>query len=387
VTDVIFSAFDERTGPVAIYSTIKDPILTKKIAVKSIISTLTSVKSFVSGRVQGEAIIPFPDEDKSAFIFYATLDQKTEGGEHRVISLSAVVENEKGNSLYSKATVLSQVAAQIKDLLNSEFTFGQPITENLTRELNLWGSITEKEENVFIAEREVESGLQSLLDLFSIKKRLRNCEDPLVHLFFGLLGKIPIVLIGPNIEILLEITNLLKDFIPEKELNVSRSIDLNAKSQIMTSKIPRADIVLLDEAEDKKKQFYKDPVITIRIGRDPRFINYNPPKAYLKTLERIFRKTREFEDELAASHYLQGEILAFSTKLQNLKEYCLTGRQINVKEIARNLSVDENYIRSLAEALRTRMEVSADELNNLFLDGEKFEKIEIRSPNNIGYIR
>ena len=106
MADVIFSAFDERAGPIAIYSTINDPVLTKKIAVKSIVSTLTSVRTSSSERLEGEAIIPFPNENRIAFIFYTSLDQKTEGGEYRVISLSAVVPNEKKTGLYSNATVV-----------------------------------------------------------------------------------------------------------------------------------------------------------------------------------------------------------------------------------------------------------------------------------------
>jgi hypothetical protein len=107
MADVIFSAFDERAGPVAIFSTFKDPVLTKKIAVKSIVSTLTSVRSSASERLEGEAIIPFPNENLIAFIFYTSLDQRTEGGEFRVISLSAVVSNERKTGLYANATVLS----------------------------------------------------------------------------------------------------------------------------------------------------------------------------------------------------------------------------------------------------------------------------------------
>jgi hypothetical protein len=63
MADVVFSAFDERAGPIAVFATIKDPVVSKKIAVKSIVSTLTSIRSNTSENMEGEAIIPFPDEN------------------------------------------------------------------------------------------------------------------------------------------------------------------------------------------------------------------------------------------------------------------------------------------------------------------------------------
>ncbi|MFX0149531.1 MAG: hypothetical protein ACFFAJ_02010, partial [Candidatus Hodarchaeota archaeon] len=165
MADVIFSAFDERAGPMAIFSTIRDEVLTKKIAVKSIVSTLTSVRTSTSERLEGEAIIPFPDENRIAFIFYSSLDQKTESGENRVISLSAVVSNEKKTGLYSKATVLSQAAAEIKEALNTGYIFGQALPNDLVRKLEDWGRITEVEEEAIIAEKEIKFGLRGLFEL------------------------------------------------------------------------------------------------------------------------------------------------------------------------------------------------------------------------------
>ena len=117
MVDVVFSIFDERAGPTAVFSTISDSILTKKVAVKSIVSTLTSVRTSSSEKLEGEAIIPFPDEKKIAFIFYASLNQKTEGGENRVITLCAVTSDEDKTTIYSNVTNLSQSAVEIKNLL------------------------------------------------------------------------------------------------------------------------------------------------------------------------------------------------------------------------------------------------------------------------------
>ena len=387
MADVIFSAFDERAGPVAIFSTFRDPVLTKKIAVKSIVSTLTSVRSSASERLEGEAIIPFPNENLIAFIFYTSLDQRTEGGEYRVISLSAVVSNERKTGLYANATVLSEAALEIKEALNSDYVFGTPLSNELASKLEGWGRLTETQELAVIAEKEVKFGLHSLFELFPVKKGLRSYSDPLDPLFLGVLMKIPVVMVGPNIEFLLEVADLLREFMPDEELDVRLSIALEYKSQAVASKIPRADIILLDEKQDKRKNFYRDPVINVAVGRESRFINYSFPEKASRAFEKMLKKAREIPDEMVANHYLEGEILSFNTKLANLKDYCLSGRNVKIREIAKTFNVSESYILLLAEALRVRKAVSAQELNRMFIDAPKFERMDLRSPKNIGFIR
>jgi hypothetical protein len=201
--DVVFAAFDERVGPVAVYSTINDPIMTKKIAVQSIVSTLTSVKTSGTEKLEGEGIIPFPDENKVAFIFYTSLDQKTEGGENRVISISAIVENENKSLLYSQATVLSQEASKLKISLNKHYKYGEKLSNTLIKQFKDWGQMTSSSEKEIIAEKHIDFNINSLLDLFPAKQSLRKYEDPLVHLFLGVFIKLPVVLVGPNVEFLL----------------------------------------------------------------------------------------------------------------------------------------------------------------------------------------
>ena len=387
MADVVFSAFDERAGPVAIFSTIQDPVLTKKIAVKSIVSTLTSVRTSSSERLEGEAIIPFPNENRIAFIFYTSLDQKTEGGEYRVISLSAVVDNQKKSGLYSNATILSQAAGEIKNALNLDYKFGQPLSSELSARLKGWGELTKTQEMAIIAEREIKFGLRSLFEVFPVKSGFRSYDDPLVPVFVGALFKIPVVLIGPNVEFLLEIADIIRSFMPEEELDVRLTIPLDYKSQAVASKIPRADMILLNEEQDKRKDFYRDPAVTAGIGKESKFVNYSPPDKAYKIVERILKKAREFSDEMVANHYLAGEILSYFTKLDHLKDYCLTGREARIKDIARNFDVEDDYIITLAEGLRTRMEASEEALNKMLQDGPTFPKMDIRSQKNIGFIR
>ncbi|MHA1970171.1 MAG: hypothetical protein ACW964_20555 [Candidatus Hodarchaeales archaeon] len=211
---------------------------------------MTSVRSSASERLEGEAIIPFPDEKKLAFIFYSSLDQKTEGGENRVISLSGVVETDKKSTLYSNATELSQQAVQIKDSLNQQYVYGQNLSAHLTQQLKDWGTIAEIQETGIIAEKEVTFGIRGLFELFPAKRSLRSYEDPLVPLFFGLFAKIPVLLVGPNVEFLLEIADLIRGYMPNEELDVRLTITLHTQSRhhSISYGIPRADLILLNES-------------------------------------------------------------------------------------------------------------------------------------------
>ena len=386
--DVVFSAFDERVGPVAVYSTINDPIITKKIAVKSIVSTLTSVKTSATEKLEGEAIIPFPDENKLAFIFYTSLDQMTEGGENRVISLSAIVENEHKSLLYSQATVLSQGASNLKKTLNDVYKFGEKLPSSLIKQFEDWVQMTGTVETEIIAEKQIAFNIHSLLDLFPSKQSLRKYEDPLVHLFLGIFIKLPVVLVGPNVEFLLEIADVLRGYLPNEELDVRLAISLHVESlhHAISYGIPRADLVLLNEEQYSKALFYREPVIIVRIGRESRYDNYHPPSKAVSFIEELMKKIRGFKDETVCNLYLQGEFMSFSNKMTILKDFCNAGKQDSLKELSNKLGVKEAYLITLAEALRVQEAVTSDAINSMFMGKTKFPKMDTLNPLSVGII-
>ncbi len=386
---VVFSVFDEREGPIVVYSTIKDPIITKKIAVKSIVSTLTSVKTSATEKLEGEAIIPFPDENKLAFIFYTSLDQKTEGGENRVISLSAIVENEHNSVLYSKATLLSQKASELKISLNKDYKYGQQLSSDLIKEFEAWGQIVTSTAVDITAEKQISFTILSLFDLFPIQKSLRKYEDPLVPLFLGLFVKVPVVLVGPNIEFLLEIADLLRGYLPNEELDVRLAINLHAESQNQAQSygIPRAHLVLLNEEQYRRAIFYREPVIILRIGRNSSYNNYHSPSKAVSFVEDLMKKIRSFEDETVCNLYLQGEFKVFSKKMSILKDFCVAGKQDSLKSLSKELKVKENYLICLSEALRIHGEVSHKEINRMFKGKTHFTKTDTSNPRSVGIIQ
>ncbi len=387
MADVVFSAFDERAGPIAVFATINDPVISKKIAVKSIVSTLTSIRSNTSENMEGEAIIPFPDENLISFIYYTTLNQRTETGELRVITLSAVVPKTENSTLYANAALLSQSALRIKALLNKEYVFGNPLPKNIATELEGWGKLTKAAKSEIIAEKEIEFNLSSLFSLFPAKKGRRSFTDPLLQLFFGMMAKIPVILVGPNIEFLLEISDLLREFNTEEELDVRISINLENKDDTAVFNIPRADIILLDENQNQRRHLYYDPIALVGVGRESRYANYAGSERVEKTFNTFLKKAREISDEGVAFLYLKGELLSFTAKLTNLKAYCLSGRQGKAKEIAKIINVGEDYLFALVEVLRLRQMVPISELNKMFKNATNYEEMEIRSKEIIGFVR
>jgi hypothetical protein len=139
--DLVFSAFDEKVGPMAVFTTIEDPMLTKIIAVKSIVSAFRLVDTSTSQRLEGEVIIPFPQENKVVFIYCTELDQKTQSGERRMITLSAVVNQDQNNQLYSNASELSRSAAELRDFLNANYSFGHPLPRQILSRFEEWSKI------------------------------------------------------------------------------------------------------------------------------------------------------------------------------------------------------------------------------------------------------
>ncbi|MFW9993528.1 MAG: hypothetical protein ACFFD4_15900, partial [Candidatus Odinarchaeota archaeon] len=279
MVDVVFSVFDEKEGPIPIFTTIKDEILAKKISVKSMVSTLINVDKGPMDRLQGEAIIPFPNENKIAFIFFFCLyDQKVMDEENRILSLSVIVDNEKKSRLYNNAIALSQSAIKIKEEITRDYKYTQVLPDKLVDMLVNWGRSIEEDEEAILTEKEkVIFSLRELLALFPVKRSFRNYQDPLLPLFAGLMFKIPVVLVGSNEAFLLEVTDLFRKFVPTRVLDVRLLAPPADKSKIKSYKIPKGDLILLNIEQYTLAMFYQDPVVIVQIGGMTECMNYNIP--------------------------------------------------------------------------------------------------------------
>lgn len=399
---VVFSIFDERTGPKSVYSTIDDDILTKKIAVKSIVSTLTDVQGIQGDQVQGEAIIPFPTEGLIAFISYATLDQKTGGGENQVIALSTVTSDKDPSVLYKKATELSISARRVRAVLNQSFRIDQPINDDIKRLIREWGELTTEipvTEPIVSEVVEVSTSRKfsqiGLAKLFPVKKSLLSALDPLAYAFFGLLTKTPLLLIGSNIEFLLEVAEVFQRAFTKDELSIRLSIafppqmtsSLAGHVQVGSSKIPRASIVVLNEEQYRKTFFYKDPLIVLNVNQDIETVNFEMEKTSIKTLSNMLKKLRNYDEESLAVNYLKEQILSFKYKMQTLQQFSDSGRKGRIKDVGKQLNIDPDTLFFIADLLRFLGLVNAEKINET-LEGEtQFERITIHAKRNVGFIR
>ncbi|MFX1534241.1 MAG: hypothetical protein ACFFDI_08480 [Promethearchaeota archaeon] len=399
MAEIVFSIFDEKKGPIPIFTTIKDFNLAKKIAVKSMVSTLTNVQRFPSHMLQGEAILPFPNENKIAFIFFSVLDRKIEVWENSIISLSVVVDNDKKSGLYASAIALSQAAVEIKDQLNEEYKYGQTLPDKMVEKLLEWSKIVEEKGKAIIPkEKRPSFSLHDLFELFPVIKSFRSYKDPLVPLFLGLMFKIPIILVGSDKAFLLEITDLFRKFVPHHELDV-RPVALPVdKSKVKTYKIPRADLILLNEKQYKHFSYHSDPIVIGEMGGKMSYINYSIPDQAKKIIENILRNARDFDNKIASENYLEKEMFSFFMKLSKLKEYCSAKKKLasikdyvagdlgSLRDAARFFDVDVDYIITLAESIRVRMDAPARTINKMFQNETKFTEINTRNEDYIGFI-
>jgi hypothetical protein len=73
--------------------------------------------------------------------------------------------------------------------------------------------------------------------------------------------------------------------------------------------------------------------------------------------------------------------------MEILKDFCDAGKQDSLKDFANKLGVKENYLITLAEALRVQEKVKHDNINRMFLDKTKFPKMDTLNSLSVGIIR
>ena len=164
MSNKVFAAFDDRKGPVPVYSTLTDRDLASKIAVKSIVSTLSARQT--NEKVEGEAIIPFPDENLLAFIYYVSLDQKTETGDNRIISLTYLVATEESGSLYANAELLSKNAKNIGETINKHYVYGDPVSQYIQAKINHWDQSDKKKLEIIQPKQQLEGKHNRKVNLY-----------------------------------------------------------------------------------------------------------------------------------------------------------------------------------------------------------------------------
>ncbi|OLS22920.1 MAG: hypothetical protein HeimC3_28640 [Candidatus Heimdallarchaeota archaeon LC_3] len=389
---IVFAAFDDRKGPVPVIFNCEKSIA-NKVAIKSIVSTLSAREG--QKKVEGEAIIPFPDEGLLGFIYYVSLDQKTTTGDFRVISLTFLAPSASANNLYSNAAILSNQAREIGEEINSSFIYGEPLAGGLEQKIFSWGISEETE--VDIREVAIEEKPITLLDLYSFFPPVtgfRKYEDPLSYSLLAFLMEIPVVLSGPDPKHLFDFANIFQKIYQVKELRIELTIPVISKFAAQKiQKIPRADVVLLTDDQHKKSFFSRDPLVILTTYQEYKTPYHKFEEKYLKRVGEWLKKSRDItHDEELSLRTIKIEVDGIDDRLNQLIFLADGKRSMSTKEVqdfidkSTRLHIDKELLDFLIDISLVSHKIPAKKLNILLSPSKPYEDLEFRSKDTIGMV-
>jgi hypothetical protein len=378
---IVVAAFDDKKGPVAIFSTLKNEALINKIAVKSIVSTLSARDTNSKEKMPpGEAIIPFPDEDLLGFIYYVSLDQKTETGDFRVLSLTFLTSTSGGTDLYSNAPILSLEAKEISDLINEKYVYGQMFSSELQNEVLTWGSrkSSESKEEIIISTPERKKfDLYDLYSFFSPKKSL----DPIAYVLLAFFQNIPIILTGPDPQHIIDFANLFQNLFQLKELKIELNLPSTTKNE--PSKISRSDIVLLTDSQYRKSFFSITPILVITMDQEIKTLNFNFENKDVIRISDWLKKSREQKHLVLALQLIKTDLESANNRIKQFLHLLSLDKPI--KEIFNILATDKDDLEFLGRILLRSGKLKAEQLNKLFKTNT-YVDYKDRKEESLGFI-
>ncbi len=138
---VCLGIFDEQMGPMSVYFKGMDQTTADKIAMKTMVGALS-----LSQQVdEGESIIPFQEENKTAFVYYFSIADEEARGGVRIGILSFVVNKADGDALYRFAPILAKHSKGIVEDIRKHYVYRLPIPQVLMDSVDSILSIQEFE--------------------------------------------------------------------------------------------------------------------------------------------------------------------------------------------------------------------------------------------------
>ncbi|MFX1510989.1 MAG: hypothetical protein ACFFCQ_00160 [Promethearchaeota archaeon] len=215
---VCFSVFDHASGPRPIFHPGIDHKMALKIALKSQMTlSMMSEKTIETS----DAVLPFPEEQKIAYVFLFTIKGEFGKEKRSVASLSFIVDQNQQMNFYKQVTLLRYQAEQIADMIRHVYQYSPKkasLPKNLEKSIEDWGSdlasvemeITEEIRKKKITIRRAEQrGSISFL-----RTTIRKNADRLIR---AVIAGNPIILIGdePLIDLM---QSTLEIFAPHRVL-------------------------------------------------------------------------------------------------------------------------------------------------------------------------
>jgi len=380
----VLSTVDATRGPIPIFSDLDDA-MAKKIAVKSMISTMSfSQETDSKEQLEGEAIIPFPDEKLVCFIFYRSLDQRDKNGEPRVISLATVTSTKEVSKMYKSAPKISSEAKKLAKIINQNYNYPDKLSDEIKQQIIEWGKLsktetakapeTEKKEPEYIAPEEF--GIPELFELFEAKRK-----DPIVDIIVAFFWNIPVVIVGEDPEFLIEIANNLNILFEPKDLRI----------ELVTGKeIPRADIVVLTKEQYDKATFTPDPMLVLTTSNKLLSMNIDIDNQSRNIVDDWVSKTRRRakKDVDFALRTAHDEARRLIQKLEMLTAMAKSQREIRRSDIIRKLRTNRTELDFLIYiVLNFPNYCPLDLLTNLLKPPKPYEAFTITDNSKIGDIK
>ncbi len=245
MSEVVLSLFDPVKGPTAVFSTI-DELSARKVALKSQLTL--SINTSASLDENTDAVIPFPDLEKTGYIFLFKIPSQDMIG-----SLSFLLDDDKNLELYKNISLLRYEAEDlIRRYLNTSDLFN--LTKELMNYMTQWGqslentTITFEEElvkrKITISHSSIEPSISFLFDT------TKNDKD-LAIVLTSLLQENTVFIICSNTGLRDITISSLEAFTPHKTLRkISYTKDpVNPED---------ADLIVIDPNLEK---FYRDYII------------------------------------------------------------------------------------------------------------------------------
>ena len=227
----------------------------------------------------------------------------------------------------------------------------------------------------------------NLNDLYTFFPAKKN-DDPLSYLILAFFQEVPVVLSGPDPQHIIDFANLLQELFHVKELRIELNLPGSAKySQHKISKILRADMVLLTEAQFRKSFFSRDPIVIITMDQELKTPYHSFDDRDIKRISEWVKKSRDKvgKDVVMASQIIRSQLDQANDRLKQLIYLCNSNRESSMKEIGSIMNSDKDEIEFLGRiALRSR-KATAENLNKL-LKTNLFEDYTDKIKDSIGMI-
>ncbi len=249
--DAIISIFDERKGPVILYSSLGDLDVAKKVAVRSYVAIGAMEEAQdLSGR---HAVVPLPSLNKIAFYYMFRVNREIPDSNNALScwgTIGYMSESVSSIDFYRSIPNVQEDIQKIVELIEKDFIYTErenKLSENIIRNLNsLLALVQEEKEVVVEPSPEIRfddfkrADLAFLFDYF---------PEDLDKVIYSLLLEQPLLIIGDIKDLIQKVVVTLEFLIPHRLLK---------KEYLITYVDPKGEDILICPSRIKFLKKYRN---------------------------------------------------------------------------------------------------------------------------------